>query len=273
MPPRPPSPLSPLDAATLLARQAPQQSTTVACYLLGDTQVWLKRAGPPNSPWPYRILGAVAHLFRAPVLRPVPNPGGTVTVATEVRRLRDLNARGLRVPEVLAAQPDAFLMRHLGDAGQDTPSIDTQIHRAVPQGAAAVLPLWQDGLRALLQVHDAGACLSQAFARNLVRCPDGVVGFIDFEDDPAAVLPLPVCQVRDVLCYAHSTAHFLRASGAMAQAQEWWAQQRAQRPAPLQQALRESVERMAFMRHLPQERKLGRDLQRVRAAYDLLAGR
>ena len=30
------------------------------------------------------------------------------------------------------------------------------------------------------------------------------------------------------------------------------------------------MHRMRFARHLPQSRKLGRDVQRVRAAYDLL---
>ena len=52
--------------------------------------------------------------------------------------------------------------------------------------------LWAQGLRAMELVHNQGTCLSQAFARNLVRCPDGVVGYVDFEDDPTAVLPLPL---------------------------------------------------------------------------------
>jgi hypothetical protein len=34
-----------------------------------------------------------------------------------------------------------------------------------------------------------------------------------------------------------------------------------------------SIRRLRWMRRLPANRKLGRDLQRVRAAYDLLAGK
>ena len=72
-------------------------------------------------------------------------------------------------------------------------------------------------------MHHQGTCLSQAFARNLVRCPDGEVACIDFEDDPAAVLPLAVCHVRDALCYAHSTAIYLHASGTLTEGRERWA--------------------------------------------------
>jgi hypothetical protein len=120
-------------------------------------------------------------------------------------------------------------------------------------------------------VHHQGTCLSQAFARNLVRCPDGEVACIDFEDDPAAVLPLSVCHVRDALCYAHSTAIYLHASDTLGEGRERWAAWVAQGSAEMREVLATSVRRMGWMRHLPTGRKLGRDLQRVRAAYDLLA--
>jgi hypothetical protein len=104
-----------------------------------------------------------------------------------------------------------------------------------------------------------------------VRCPDGEVACIDFEDDPAAVLPLSVCHVRDALCYAHSTAIYLHASDTLGEGRERWAAWVAQGSAEMREVLATSVRRMGWMRHLPTGRKLGRDLQRVRAAYDLLA--
>ena len=102
-------------------------------------------------------------------------------------------------------------------------------------------------------------------------CPDGEVACIDFEDDPAAVLPLAVCHVRDALCYAHSTAIFLHTSGTLTEGRARWAAWVAQGSAEMREVLATSVRRMGWMRHLPTNRKLGRDLQRVRAAYDLLA--
>ncbi len=144
------------------------------------------------------------------------------------------------------------------------------MHSAVPQGPAAVQALWHQGLEALQQVHSTGTSLSQAFARNLVRCPDGVVGFIDFEDDPTSALPLAHCQARDALCFVHSTALYLRESGALETARLLWAAWLAQQPADMQTTLAHSIARLAWLRHLPPNRRLGRDLQRARAAYDLL---
>ena len=259
--------------AAFLARQLPLQPKPIAHYLLGGEQVWLKRAGAGNSPWRYRLMSVAAALLRLPVLRPVPNPGGQAAVAIEVRRLRDLAAHGLRVPEVLACEPGGFLMRHLAAPGQDAPSLGNEIRAAVAQGAPAVLPLWTLGLATLGRVHAQGLCLSQAFARNMVRCPDGVVACVDFEDDPAAALPLPVCQVRDALCYLHSTAIYLvnaqAQDGARAAWSEWLA--RPERGADFLAELRRTVRRLGWLRHLPQDRRWGRDAQRLRAAYELLA--
>ncbi len=134
----------------------------------------------------------------------------------------------------------------------------------------AVLRLWLQGLRAIELVHNQGTCLSQAFARNLVRCPDGVLGFIDFEDDPLASLPLALCQARDALCYVHSTALYLREAGALPEARAIWAHWLAEQPAALGALLATTAQRLAWLRHLPQDRRWGRDLQRARAAYDLL---
>ena len=69
---------------------------------------------------------------------------------------------------------------------------------------------------AIAAVHARGAYLSQAFARNLMHCPDGVIGFIDFEDDPGETLSIAECQARDWLSYLHSTALPLRASSCRA---------------------------------------------------------
>ncbi|GAA6118510.1 hypothetical protein [Acidovorax sp. FG27] len=261
------------DYAAFLDERLPLQAPPIASYPLGDQQVWIKRAGPGIGPWRYRGLALLAGLLRLPALRPVPNPGGTQAVATEVRRLRDFEARGLRAPEVLAARRDGFLMRHLGRPGQDMPSLGNEIHRAVPQGAAPVLALWRLGLDAIARVHGEGTCLSQAFARNLVRDAAGVVAYVDFEDDPAAALPLATCQVRDALCYAHSTAIYLAECGALEDARALWTAWLMQpgRAEGFGAELATTVRRLGWLRHLPQDRRWGRDAQRLRAAYDLMA--
>lgn len=260
------------DYAAFLAHQLPQQAQAIAHYRLGGEQVWLKRAGPGHRMWRYHLLGAVAVLLRQPVLRPVPNRGGQDAIATEVRRLRQLAGQGLRVPRVLAAQADGFLMAHLAPPGQDAPSLANEMQAAVAQGPQAVLALWRLGLSTLDAVHGSGLCLSQAFARNMVRCADGVVACIDFEDDPAAALPLDLCQLRDALCYVHSSADYLAQAGALPEARALWRQWQTgpQRTGAFRAELALTVRRLAWLRRLPQGRRWGRDAGRLRAAYDLL---
>jgi len=261
------------DYAAFLRHQLTLQQFNVASYQLGEEQVWLKKAGPRHGMWRYRVLSALAGLARLPVLRPVPNLGGAAAIATEARRLRDLAARGLRVPSVLAAQEEGLLIRHLGRPGQPTPSLAHEIELAMAAGPDAVLALWLQGLQALRYVHATGTGLSQAFARNLVRCPDGTVGYIDFENDPTRALPLAQCQARDALCYVHSTALYLDQGGALEGARTLWADWLAECSPGLQAALASTITRLGWLRHLPASRRWGRDLQRARAAHDVLTPR
>ncbi|PJI95732.1 hypothetical protein CLU85_0457 [Acidovorax sp. 69] len=270
--PAPRSSLQATDYSAFLQQKLATQPHSVMSHVLGNEQIWVKRAGVPHGTGRYRAMAMLAGLLRLDVLRPVPNPGGPAAIATEVRRLQDLAARGVRVPEVLAVQADGFAMRHLGRVGEEAHSLGNAIDRTLrANDPAAVLLLWQQGLDAMTHVHHQGTCLSQAFARNMVRDPTGAVVCIDFEDDPAAVLPLALCHVRDALCYAHSTAIYLHQTEMLPEARERWAAWVAQGSAEMQAVLATSIRRMRWMRHLPPSRRLGRDLQRVRAAYDLLS--
>ena len=259
-----------IDYTAFLQAHVLSQPHSVMRYDQEGETLWVKRAGALNPTWRYRVLGALAKAFKMPVLSPVPNPGGSVAVATEVARLQDFAARGLRAPQVLAHNKDGFVMRHLGMPGQDIPSLGNEMEHALPRGAHAVMALWKQGLHAVSKVHKAGTTLSQAFARNLVRCPDGVIGYIDFEDDPAAHLPLPVCQARDALCYAHSTAWILAECNALPEARKQWKAWEQTLLPDTRQVLDQSIARMAWAGHLPLDRKLGRDGQRIRMAFELL---
>jgi hypothetical protein len=253
-----------------LQQHLPSQSFNVLRYELPGESVWLKKVGPSVPAWRYRTLGLLAQWLDVPVLQPVVNPGGRAAIATEVRRLRDLAARGLRVPQVLATDPDGFLMRHLGAPGTATPSLSDEMEAAVHSAPASTLALWQQGLTAMQLVHERGTCLSQAFARNMVRCADDVVGYIDFEDDPLATLPPELCVVKDALCYAHSTALFLQDAGTLAAARPLWRAWEAQASPEVRSALARTVHQMRWVGKLPNNRKLGRDTMRLRAMYGLL---
>ena len=246
------------------------QPHNIMRYELAHETLWVKRASQGNPAFNYWLLSALSKLLGAPVLQPVPNPGGAETLQTEVRRLRSFQAKGLRVPEVLASNEQAFVMRHLGRPDEESPSLSNAIEDAIPLGAQATLQLWQKGLNAIAQAHAQGEVLSQAVARNMVVCADGVIGFIDFEDDPAAHLPRAVCMARDALNYAQSTALFLEQAGALPAALPHWAAFVQQLPDDAQQVLQRTVKKLGWVRFLPRSKRLGRDTLRVLAAHDLL---
>jgi hypothetical protein len=214
-------------------------------------------------------MAMVAGLLRLDVLTPVPNPGGEAAIATEARRLRALGAAGLRVPAVLAQQPDGLLISDLGESGRPPVVLQERLDHAAAVGPSALLTVWREGLDAIANVHAHGTYLSQAFDRNLVQCPDGTIGYIDFEDDPGETLPLAECQVRDWLSYLHSTAMLVRAASAGAAGTHWHAAL-ADAGDEVRDRLALAARRMRWLRHLPSGRRWGRDTQRSRAVARLL---
>lgn len=259
----------PGDYAEFLHQMLPRQATAVASHRFDAERVWLKKAGPRHGKWGYRLLGLIAHLLRLEVLTPVPNPGGEAAIAIEAQRLRELAAAGLRVPTVLAQQPNGLLLSDLGQSRSSVVVLRERLEQAAAIGPAALLVAWRDGLDAIAKVHERGLYLSQAFDRNLVQCPDGVIGYIDFEDDPGSTLGLAECQVRDWLSYLHSTAMLVRAASPQAAGDHWHAVQ-ADASDAVRERIAHAARRMRWLRHLPQGRRWGRDTQRVRASARLL---
>ncbi|MEJ7686376.1 MAG: hypothetical protein WKG52_04920 [Variovorax sp.] len=264
------APLEPGDYAEFLRTMLPQQFEAVASHRLGSERVWLKRAGPRHGKLRYHLLAAISGVLRLDVLAPVPNPGGHAAIAIEARRLRALGAAGLRVPAVLAEQPEGLLISDLGESGRPAVVLQERLEQAAAAGPAALLSMWRDGLCAIAIVHAQGTYLSQAFDRNLVQCADGTIGYIDFEDDPGDTFGLAECQARDWLSYLHSTAMLVDAASPHAAGAHWHAVL-AGASDEVRERLTLVARRMHWLRHLPAARRWGRDTQRVRAVARLLA--
>lgn len=260
----------PTDYAGFLQVMLPQQEKAVASHRLGDERVWLKKAGPRHGMARYRAMAVLAAVFRLEVLKPVPNPGGEAAIAIEARRLRQLEEAGLRVPKVLAQQADGLLISDLGESGRNTVVLQERLDQAAAAGPKALMVAWREGLDAIAQVHASGCYLSQAFDRNLVQCPDGVIGYIDFEDDPGETLGLDECQARDWLSFLHSTAMLVQAA-APQQAGAHWHEVLAASSEAVRERLLQAARHMRWLRRLPKSRRWGRDTQRVRSAASLLA--
>ncbi len=264
------APPQPEDYAEFLRLALPQQAKAVASHRFGSERVWLKKAGPRHGALRYHLLAAITRLLRLDMLTPVRNWGGEVAIATEARRLRELQGAGLRVPSVLAQQADGLLISDLGESGRPPVVLQERLDQAAAAGPAALLATWREGLFAIAEVHARGTYLSQAFDRNLVECPDGRIGYIDFEDDPGETLPLAACQTRDWIDYLHSTAMLVDAAAPHA-AEAHWHEALAPASDEVRQRLALAARRVRWLRHLPRGRRWGRDTQRVRAAARLLA--
>jgi hypothetical protein len=259
----------PGDYAAFLRDTLPQQRGGIASYPFGSERVWVKKAGLRHGKARYRLMSVCARLLRLDVLTPVPNPGGSEAIAIEARRLADLGAAGLRVPIVLAQQHDGLLLSDLGQSGRASTMLQDRLEHAANTSPTALLASWREGLAAIAAVHACGTYLSQAFARNLVMCPDGVIGYIDFEDDPGQTLTLAECQARDWLSYLHSTAALVDAASPHTAGAHWRAALTIASDA-VRQRLALAAKHMRWLKHLPASRRFGRDTQRVRAVARLL---
>lgn len=222
---------------------------------LPEGPVVVKGQRPLRGPWAHRVLNGLATLAGVPCLKAVPVHGGHLAQAVEVRRLRDLAAAGVRVPQVLHVAEDYFVMEDLGS---------DNLVRQMGLGGEAARRAWWRCAQYLLDAHQAGAYFSQCFARNLIVLPQGV-GAIDFEDDPLEVMSLTDAQTRDWLAFFQSSLWLLDVP------HRWIDEQLdalLSRESPeVQRALAVATSRLAWLRHLSNNRKLwGRDGISIRAA-------
>jgi hypothetical protein len=167
-------------------------------------RIWVKRAGPPKRLVWHRLQKILALALRLPVLRPTVAPGGPETLAREAARLRAFAARGVSVPRILAGDHGLLV---LSDQG---PSLAAALSGARDDAEASAL--LRDAARALSALHEKNLVHGRPYVRDMTW--DGAnIGFLDLEEDPAAVMPLADAQARDVFLFLSSAAKYMRAGG------------------------------------------------------------
>ncbi|WP_373974336.1 hypothetical protein NT239_11890 [Chitinibacter sp. SCUT-21] len=235
------------------------RSGRVVVVELDRQRVIVKRQESRARPFGYSALNLAAKILQQPILCAVPAYGGAKGQATEVRRLRQLKDAAVAVPEVLHTGSDWIA---ISDAGET--SIDYLLTRSTePQ-----LATWDKALAAILDTHRKGQTLSQAFARN-IHLHDGEIIFIDFEDDPLEVLSLAQAQTRDWLLFIHSTVYLMQLE--LQVLTERFAHFVGQDSTEVQALIKNSGHSLAWLRHLPKQRKpWGRDVISLQGAGALM---
>ncbi|KAF1687516.1 serine/threonine protein phosphatase [Pseudoxanthomonas broegbernensis] len=168
---------------------------------LAGRRAWIKRYGQGRRRLSLGSLDLVARKLDLPALRPPPHHGGPLAKETERRRIAELDALGVRVPEVLGENGDTLL---LGDIGA---TLSTRL-RAVRGDPQAMDGLVAKTIAAIADAHRRGAYLGQPLPRNITLDAGGAIGFIDFEEDPLEVMPLEQAQARDWLLFAFGMAKY-----------------------------------------------------------------
>jgi hypothetical protein len=112
-------------------------------------------------------------------------------VERELRKLEAFRQAGIAVPAVVHHGAAVLVLTHVaGIADLELNRLretDPDAHDALLVGAAA----------ALGRAHSAGLCHGRPHTRDMFLA-DGRWGFVDFEEEPEAVMPLGAAQARDL---------------------------------------------------------------------------
>ena len=162
-------------------------------------KAWFKSYSSGRRRARLRLLDLVARGMGVPALRPPSHGGGEEACEIEARRLHELAATGIRVPEVLAESAQALL---LSDIGETFSSVLARVEQN------ARLRLITRAASALAHAHAKDSYIGQPLARNITIAADGRIGFIDFEEDPHEVMSLQQAQVRDWLFFTVGVSRY-----------------------------------------------------------------
>jgi len=164
---------------------------------------WLKKSTPARGMFRYHALNLFSKLFRAPLLKAVPQKGEQTALDLEAERITSLKKRGILVPELMAKEPGWILLKDLGVSIIDD---FKQNRHDMPR----IRKLFADCLDGIKQLHKQDQYMSQGFVRNMLKIKEdpAQIGFIDFEDDPLTVMNLAQAQARDLILFINSTARF-----------------------------------------------------------------
>ncbi len=249
--------LKPHGIAICQWRSAMDSAERIEKIVTEQGSFWLKKSAPARGVFRYHALNFFSWMLRLPLLKAVPQPGGSEAIQTEIRRIESLAANDVCVPEIIASDTDWLLIK---DVGQSI--INNMKQPTTTQQTRQVL--FQTCLEAIKALHLQQQYLSQGFIRNMLLIDEDppTIAFIDFEDDPLQVMSLAEAQARDVLLLVNSTARFFVDDSAFFSTS---IQQFIQgHDANMVSALRTTANRMQWIAKVPFQGLLGHDYQKLK---------
>ena len=179
------------DAALLSAALA-EQDRRIQRVDLSNRTVWVKRYGTEGALLWQKLYGPFSGVLPV-AFRPAPRLAPEAMIEQEMRRIARFRQAGFRVPEVLYRSGRTLVLSDSGPtviAGLRERSADSPAYEALLVECTATLG----------RLHAAGLSHGRPAPRDMTMEPPegGGLGFLDFEEDPEAVMPLAAAQARDL---------------------------------------------------------------------------
>lgn len=162
----------------------------VACAEVGGRRVWIKRYDVERMPYG-KVLHALASPLLPMFLRSSVRAQGQAGLERERNKMERFRTAGFPVAGILYSEPSVLVLSDVGATAQkrlcDLLCVDAAAHDDLLVKLA----------RALGEAHRAGLCHGRPHPRDMFL-QDDRVGFLDFEEEPEAVMDLPMAQARDL---------------------------------------------------------------------------
>ncbi len=153
--------------------------------------VWIKRQGTEQAPWWVKLQSLLGSALPYKFLKPSPILTPAAMMAREKRRMIEFGEKGFPVPDIIYASETAIV---LGDVG---PTVQRILKSKIRAGDVDHDALLVDCAAAIGDLHAAGLCHGRPHVRDFFL-RDGRIGFMDFEEEPQAVMPIETAQARDI---------------------------------------------------------------------------
>jgi tRNA A-37 threonylcarbamoyl transferase component Bud32 len=200
--------LSDAGMAALLGLLLHSPRKRIASAVVDGQRVWIKRYDVERMPIGKRLHGWLTPILRPAFLRSSPLLDPARQRARESSKTQAFADAGFRVAEIVYANGAVMVMK---DA---SPTLQTRLASLRAAGdTTAHDDLLVAACGALGRMHAAGLCHGRPHPRDMLV--DGAQwGFLDYEEEPEAAMPLAQAQARDIWLMLMPTCALARAADA-----------------------------------------------------------
>ncbi|GHA54860.1 hypothetical protein GCM10008927_20850 [Amylibacter ulvae] len=161
---------------------------------------WIKRAEQHRESrfvFLHRVLGKLLPA----ALQPTNAAGGFEAILSEAKRLTEMAQAGIPVPVVLHQGSDHVV---LSDCGRQLRAVLRETHD--PDTRQSLI---NSAIVGLANIHNADLAHGRPHLKDMAVSEDGVISFLDLEENPTNVMSIADAQARDIWLFLGSATEFM----------------------------------------------------------------